>query len=116
MHRFMSLQRDQARLEGERGQFIAAIARARAKNSETELQILQLDQDFRTEVLKDLREAQGKIAELKERVTAAEDQLKRVDIRAQQRGLEHQLSVYTVGGVIANGETVMLVVPFEDKL
>ena len=116
IQRFMALQRDQARLEGERGQFIAAIARARAKNSETELQILQLDQDFRTEVLKDLREAQGKIAELKERVTAAEDQLKRVDIRAPQSGIVHQLSVHTVGGVIGNGETIMQIVPQADKL
>src|SRR5262247_2905386 len=116
IQRFMALQRDQARLEGERGQFIAAIARARAKNSETELQILQLDQDFRTEVLKDLREAQGKITELKERVTAAEDQLKRVDIRAPQSGIVHQLSVHTVGGVIGNGETIMQIVPQADKL
>ena len=116
IQRFMALQRDQARLEGERGQFIAAIARARAKNSETELQILQLDQDFRTEVLKDLRETQGKIAELKEKVTAAEDQLKRVELRAPQSGVVHQLTVYTVGGVIGNGETIMQIVPRADEL
>lgn len=79
--RIMTLQRDKARLEGERGQHIAEIARARGKISETELQILQIGQDFRSEVLKDLRETQGKIAEFKERVTAAEDQLKRIDIR-----------------------------------
>lgn len=116
IQRFMALQRDQARLGGERGQFIAEIARARAKISETELQILQLDQDFRTDVLKDLRETQGKIAELKERLTAAEDQLKRVDIRAPQSGIVHQLSVHTVGGVIANGETLMQIIPVSDTL
>jgi HlyD family secretion protein len=114
--RFMQLQREQARTEGERGQLAAEIARAKVKISETELQILQIDQDFRTEVLKDLRETQGKIAELKERVTAAEDQLKRVDIRAPQAGLVHQLAVHTVGGVIANGETIMLIVPESDDL
>src|SRR5262249_42672549 len=52
--RYMQLQRDQTRLQGERGQFIADIARARGKISETELQIIQAAQDFRTEVLKDL--------------------------------------------------------------
>jgi HlyD family secretion protein len=114
--RYMQLQRDQTRLQGERGQFIADIARARGKISETELQIIQVDQDFRTEVLKDLREAQGKIAELKERVTAAEDQLKRVDLRAPQAGIVHQLAAHTVGGVIANGETVMQIVPRADEL
>ena len=114
--RYTQLQRDQTRLQGERGQLIADIARARGKISETELQIIQLDQDFRTEVLKDLREAQGKIAELKERVTGAEDQLKRVDLRAPQAGVVHQLSVHTVGGVIGNGETIMEIVPRADEL
>ena len=114
--RYMQLERDQTRLKGERGQFIAEIARARGKISETELQIIQLDQDFRTEALKDLREAQGKIAELKERVTAAEDQLKRVDLRAPQTGIVHQLAVHTVGGVIGNGEIIMQIVPRADEL
>jgi HlyD family secretion protein len=114
--RIMTLQRDKARLEGERGQHIAEIARARGKISETELQILQIGQDFRSEVLKDLRETQGKIAEFKERVTAAEDQLKRIDIRAPQSGIVLQLAVHTVGGVIANGETIMQIVPRADVL
>jgi HlyD family secretion protein len=116
MSRLKALQRDRARLEGERGQYIADIARARGKISETELQILQLDQDLQTEVLKDLRDTQGKLAELRERLIAAEDQLKRIDIRAPQAGVVHQLAVHTVGGVIANGETVMLIVPVTDRL
>lgn len=67
-------------------------------------------------MLKDLREAQGQIAELKERVTAAEDQLKRVDLRAPQAGVVHQLARHTVGGVISNGETIMQIVPRADDL
>src|ERR1700730_1173453 len=114
--RYTQLQRDQTRLQGERGQLIADIARARGKISETELQIIQVDQDFRTEVLKDMRETQGKIAELKERVTAAEDQLKRVDLRSPQTGVVHQLTVHTVGGVITNGELIMQIVPRADEL
>jgi membrane fusion protein, type I secretion system len=116
IQRHMALKRDQARLEGERGQLIAGIARARAKITETELQIFQLDDDFSSQVLKDLREAQGKIAELSERKTAAQDQLKRIDIRAPQSGIVNQLSVHTVGGVINSGETVMQIVPVTDKL
>ena len=112
----MTLQRDKARLEGERGQYIADIARAQGKISETELQILQLDQDFRSDVLKDLRETQGKVAEFTERVTAAEDQLGRVDIRAPQAGTVLQLTVHTVGGVIKAGETIMEIVPSGDAL
>ena len=114
--RLNTLQRDKARIEGEQGQYVAEIARARGKISETELQILQLDQDFRTDVLKDLRETEGKVAELRERVTAAQDQLKRVDIRAPQDGIVNQLTVHTVGGVISNGETLMQIVPRADAL
>ncbi len=114
--RFTQLQRDQTRLHGERGQLIAEIARARGKSSETELQIIQLDQDFRTETLKELRDAQGKIAELRERVAAAEDQLKRVELRSPQSGIVHQLQAHTVGGVIGNGETIMQIVPRADEL
>ncbi len=114
--RLMTLRRDKARLEGERGQHIAEIARARGKIGEIELQILQLEQDFRTDVLKDMRETQGKIAELRERLVAAEDQLKRVDIRAPQSGVVLQLAVHTIGGVIANGETLMQIVPRADAL
>jgi HlyD family secretion protein len=109
--RYNALQRDQARLEGERGQLIAEVSRARAKIAETELQIISLDQDFRTEVLKDLREAQSKIAELQERVNAAQDELKRIDIRAPVAGIVYQLAVHTIGGVIAKGDTIMQIVP-----
>ena len=116
MTRYTELQRDQAKLQGERGQLIADIARARGKISEVELQIIQIDQDFRTDVLKDLRDTQGKIAELKERITAAEDQLNRIEIRAPQNGTIHELAVHTVGGVIRAGDTIMEIVPRGDQL
>jgi len=94
IQRIMALKRDQARLEGERGQLIAGIARARAKITETELQIFQLDDDFISQVLKDMRETQGKIAELSERKTAAQDQLKRIDIAPTKRHRQSALSSY----------------------
>jgi HlyD family secretion protein len=116
IQRVTALERDAARIEGERGQLIAATAQARGKISEIELQILQIDQDLRSEVAKDLREVQGKIAELVERKVAAEDQLKRIDIRAPQDGKVHQSTVHTVGGVITAGEAIMLIVPEADAL
>jgi HlyD family secretion protein len=114
--RLKQLQRDQARLQGERGQLIADVARSRAKIAETQLQILQLDQDFRTEVLKDLRETQAKIAELQERANAASDELRRTELRAPQAGVVYQLQVHTIGGVIGKGETVMQIAPRAEPL
>jgi HlyD family secretion protein len=114
--RVTSLERDKERLAGERGQLIAAIAQGKGKITETELQILQVDQEMRTEVGKDLAEIRAKTAELVERKVAAEDALKRVDIRAPIDGVVHQLTVHTVGGVIAPGEAIMLIVPMADSL
>jgi HlyD family secretion protein len=116
IQRVTALERDAARLEGERGQLIAATAQSKGKTSEIELQIIQIDQDLRSEVAKELREVQAKIAELVERKVAAEDQLKRIDIRAPQDGMVHQLNVHTVGGVITAGEAMMLIVPEADAL
>lgn len=103
-------------LKGEQFQFKSSVAQAKEKIAETELQIIQIDADMRSEDGKDLRELQGKLAEFIERKVAAEDQLKRIDIRAPQNGIVHQLSVHTVGGVIMQGEPVMLIVPEDDPL
>ena len=114
--RVTTLEREKERLDGERGQLVASIAQSKGKMAETELQILQIDQDMRTEVGKDLADIRGKIAELVEKKVSAEDQLKRIDIRAPQSGFVHQLTVHTVGGVVSPGEQIMLVVPSLDLL
>jgi HlyD family secretion protein len=114
--RLTALQRDAARLEGERALLIASVAQARGRIAEIELQILQIDQDLRTEVGKELADIRAKTAEALEKKVTAEDQLKRVELRAPQDGIVHQLSVHTVGGVINAGETVMLIVPAHDSL
>lgn len=112
----VALRREAARLEGEHGQLKASAAQARGRVTEIELQILRIDQDFRTDVVKELRECQSRIAEFVERRVAAQDQLKRVELRAPQSGMVHQLAVHTVGGVINGGEAVMFIVPDSDKL
>ena len=114
--RVTALRREETRLRGERGQMISSVAQAKGRISETTLQILQIEQDLRSEVAKELREVQAKIAELVERKVAAEDQLKRIDIRAPQDGVVHQSVVHTVGGVINAGEPLMLIVPEADEL
>ncbi|MEO8669350.1 MAG: HlyD family type I secretion periplasmic adaptor subunit [Bauldia sp.] len=114
--RMTALERSRASIEGERGQIVAEIAAARGKISETELQSLQIDKAFRTEALNDLRDAETRIAAASERTTAAEDQLRRIDIRAPQAGTVHGLAVHTVGGVIGPGETIMMIVPSADSL
>jgi HlyD family secretion protein len=114
--RVNALRRDASRLEGEQAQLTATLAQARGKIAETELQSIQIDQDLRTEVVKEMRELQGKEAELAQRRITAEDQLERIEIRAPQAGIIHQLALHTVGGVVAAGETLMMIVPDGDAL
>jgi HlyD family secretion protein len=114
--RLTALERDAARLEGERAQLIAAVAQTKGKISETELQIIQIDQDLSSEVAKDMREVDAKYGEFVERKVAAEDQLKRIDLRAPQDGVVLESKVHTVGGVIQAGDAIMLIVPESDNL
>lgn len=114
--RLTSLQREAARLDGEKAQLLSNVAETRGKISEAELQLVKLDQDFKTDVIKDLREAQDKEAELIERVVAAKDQLAHISLRAPVNGIVHELAVHTVGGVVTPAEVVMLIVPDSDEL
>jgi HlyD family secretion protein len=114
--RVTTLERDSARLYGERGALTASIAQAKARISEIQLKILQIDEDLRTETGKELAEIRAKRAELTERRVAAEDQLRRIDLVAPQDGKIFQQAVHTIGGVIQAGEVLMLVVPDADEL
>ncbi len=116
MSRLTALEREAARLDGEGNRLTASVAEAKGKISEIELKIIQIDQDLRSDVAKELREIEGKIAQLEERKVAAQEELQRIDIRAPQDGFVHELSVHTVGGVIMPGEQIMLIVPNHDSL
>lgn len=115
-NRVTTLQREAARLGGERGQLIATRAQVRGKIAEIGLQIIQVDQDLRSKVAEDLAEVRAKTAELSERKVAAEDQLKRIDIKAPQRGRVLQLAVHSIGEVIGPAQPIMLIVPDQDAL
>ena len=114
--RVTALERDGARLEGERGQLVATVAQGKGKVSETELQIIQLDQNLRSDVAKELADIRAKVAELVERKVTAMDQLQRIEIRAPQAGVVQQLAVHAKGAVLGPGEQIMLIVPEADAL
>ena len=116
LSRLTQLERENARLSGERAQLIASAAQAKGKIAEIALQIIQIDQNLSSEVAKELRDIDGKIGEFVERKVTAEDQLRRTDIRAPQSGIVFQSAVHTVGGVINAGDPIMLIVPDAEKL
>lgn len=114
--RVYALQRDAADLTGELGSLIASAAQTNGRIAETRLQIIQVDDDQRTEVSDQLRQAESESGEYAERFVAAEDELKNIDIRAPQAGIVHQLVVHAPRAVVAPGEAIMQIVPDDDAL
>ena len=114
--RVLTSERDLTRLQGERGQLVSSIARAQGQISEIQVQIISLDQNMQSESMKELRDVEARLSELAERRNAAKDQLDRIDIRAPRAGLVHELQVHTVGGVIQPAETLMTIIPSDEKL
>lgn len=114
--RVTGLKRDKARLEGERGGFVSELSQAAQTISERKIQILQIDEEMRSEVVEQLQGLRAEIARISEEKVAAEEQLRRIEIKAPRAGVVHNLAVHTVGGVVVAGEDLMIIVPQEDLL
>ena len=113
--RVLAIRRDAVRIEGEHGALIAQIARLRGQVYEVELKIVEVGETIMLDAQKEYRDTEARIAELNERQIAAEDVLRRVDLRAPRSGMVHELAVHTVGGVIGPGDVVMGIVPMEEN-
>lgn len=116
IERMSELERSAERLRGELASLTTAIAQSKGKVGEVRLQIVQIDRDMMSEVSTELRDVEAKIGELIERRIAADDQMRRIDIRAPIDGVVHQSIVHTIGGVISAGEVLMVIVPEHDQL
>jgi len=114
--RLLSLQREEARLIGERGEAIENVARTQQAVGEAEMQRAQLVRTRQEEIAKELRELQGRMLELREREISANDQLMRLTIDAPEAGMVMDLRYSTRGGVIAPGSQVASIVPQEERL
>ena len=114
--RELSSEREFTRLKGEEGSLVSSIAKAEGQIREIGVQMLSLDQSMLTDAMKDLRDVETRLSELAERRNAAQDQLNRIDIKAPRSGIVHDLQVHTVGGVIGPAETLMTIVPNDEKL
>ncbi|WP_295557657.1 HlyD family type I secretion periplasmic adaptor subunit [uncultured Hyphomicrobium sp.] len=114
--RVYAMEREEKRLSGEHGGLVAQIARANGQISEIQVQILMIDENARVQAQRELRSIEAKLSELVEREVAANDKLSRVEIKAPQSGIVHELSAHTIGGVVTAAEQIMLIVPEEDDL
>lgn len=114
--RLNTADRELARMMGSQGELTASIARANARISEINLQILAIDDLAYTEAQRELRTVTANIAELNDRLTAVEDRLDRTLIRAPVSGSVNELAVTTLGGVIGSAERLLTIVPDDADL
>lgn len=106
-----NINREWARLLGERGEIDTMVARAKLRINEARLQIMAVDETARTEAQRELTVVETKISELSDRRAASEDRLARTEIRSPVSGIINELSVFTLGGVITPAAKVATVVP-----
>lgn len=114
--RLQALEREAAQLKGQRDAQAGEIARARQQIGEAEFEIIGLDNEFQAEVAAELRETQTRIADLRERLSAAADILKRQVIAAPMAGVVVNSQYFTPGGVITAGRPILDIVPQDDTL
>ncbi|MGN7612882.1 HlyD family type I secretion periplasmic adaptor subunit [Magnetococcales bacterium HHB-1] len=114
--RLLALQRNAQELKGQHGQISAEIARAEVAIGETQVKLLQIRREFLEKVETQLHATRTELTDLSERLTVAEDILKRTEIKAPMAGKIVGLSMHTKGGIIQPGSALMDIVPQEDHL
>lgn len=110
------LSRTRMELEGNLGQVIASIAKVKQSVAETELQILQISQEFSERASTELRDIRDQVHEVSERVKQAQDVLTRTVIRAPVRGMVQNIQIHTTSGVVRPAEQIMEIIPLDDDL
>jgi HlyD family type I secretion membrane fusion protein len=114
--RVLALEREKARLEGVIGASISDEAKARTAIGGAQLDIQQARNKFNEQVASSILDVRKKISDSREKVRVAQDVFKRLDITAPVSGTVQNLKVFTVGGVIKPGETLLEIVPEHETL
>jgi HlyD family type I secretion membrane fusion protein len=114
--RYLSLEREKARLEGTIGRATADLGKAENGIAEANLQIGQLRQKFLEEVSASITDARQKVSDLREKLAIASDVFRRSEIPAPRSGVIQNLHVFTIGGVIRAGEPLAEIAPDLEEL
>lgn len=109
--RVRALERTAAQLDGELGSLRAQIARSREAIGETRLQVSGVSTRMNEDVADQLRQIDVQLNELRPRMTELRAQISRTEVRAPASGEVVGLTIFTPGGVIQPGQTLMEVVP-----
>ncbi|MBT0962441.1 HlyD family type I secretion periplasmic adaptor subunit [Denitromonas iodatirespirans] len=112
----LRLERDVARLRGERNQATAQIARIQSAIAEANRNIQDVELAFRNAARNELADTRAKLNSLSEGSLALVDRVKHAEVKSPMRGTVKRLLVNTVGGVVQPGKEVAEVVPLDEAL
>jgi HlyD family type I secretion membrane fusion protein len=114
--RLLEKKREATQISGSRAAHRAEIARTRQSIGEARIRINEIRTGFLNEVVAELRDVQAQLFEVREQLRSAEDVLRRTVIRAPEAGTIVNSTVFTAGGVVRAGDTLMEIVPSGDRL
>jgi len=114
--RALALDREKSRLQGVIGRSIADEAKAENGIGEAKLQIQQVQNKFDEDVASAILDVRQKVSDAREKIRVARDVFHRIDLTSPVTGTVQNLKVFTIGGVIKPGETLLEVIPDQDAL
>ena len=114
--RVIELQAQQADLQGQQGELLAAVAQAQGRSTEIEIQILRTQSQRREEASSALRDLGFNEIELSEQRRALLVRLERLDMRAPVSGVVYGMHVFAPRSVIRAVEPVLYLVPQDRPL
>jgi HlyD family secretion protein len=103
-------------LAGELGDLLGRSGDATERIARAEQQIAQLRLAAVEKASEDLRGTEAELDDLREQILAAQDVVRRTDVRAPVRGIVVKLNQYTTGGVVAPGGVILELLPINDEL
>lgn len=112
----LRLEREVARIRGDREQATAQISRVQSAILEASRKIEEVTLTSRNQMSGELSETMGKLAAMNESGKTLEDKVKKADIRSPMRGTVKRLLVNTLGAVVQPGKELVEVVPLDDAL
>jgi HlyD family type I secretion membrane fusion protein len=114
--RLLALQRSAADLKGRQGELEGSIARVQQEVAGRELDIVDLDNQRRSDAARELETVQRELGDLAQQVASTADLVQRSEIRAPVAGRVIGLQMVTLGGVVRAGDPILDIVPRNDEL
>ena len=111
--RVRALERAASQLEGEQGALRAQVAQSREAIGQARLEMSGVSTKLGEDVAEQFRLIDVQLNELRPRLTELRAQIARSEVRAPATGQIVGLTIFTQGGVIQAGQTLMEVVPSE---